>query len=64
MTDFWADRIALNAEHKVSESAGEHGSSSGGSLDSTNAAMAAKIVDVTAAKEQAAPKNTAPDWSA
>jgi len=59
--------VKNNPTLPVTESAGDHGKVRlNGSLDipAPNGGMDAVLKDVTAAKEQAAPKNPAPGWSA
>jgi hypothetical protein len=62
--DPWKDRIALNPSMTPTESAGSHGSSAGGSLDSGGTGETASIMDVTATKERKAPENPPATWSA
>ena len=66
MTDLWANRITLNPDTPVMETAGEHGVTDlDGSLDrARDSGMTAKVIDVTAAKEMPGPKNPASTWSA
>ena len=65
MTDFWADRIKLNQAPEIKKGAGDHGTSTGGSLDSHNAAMSTKITDTNdVSGVKPGPKNEAPSWSA
>ena len=70
MSDPWANRIELNTSQTILETAGDHGISGAGSLDSSginpgaDQGQTAQIVDVTKVKTISAPENPPSTWSA